>query len=163
MIFVQKSLAQNNIQGLISRSQTIRKDGFNKRKKQNIVTRLSKGNNNVSGKVIDTGKREVAVQGLGFFEDPSEIANAVISTKSDGTPLTISDIGEVRISGLFRRSVLADKDSEKVGGIVVMRYEENPLEVIEAVKEEIKRVEKSLPAGIEIKGFYEKKTVRSPF
>ena len=47
MIFVQKSLAQNNIQGLISRSQTIRKDGCNKRKKQNIVTRLSKGNNNV--------------------------------------------------------------------------------------------------------------------
>ena len=80
----------------------------------------------------------------------------MIGEKADGIPLTVEDIGEVRISGLFRRAILADAEEEKVGGVVVMRYGGNPLKVIEAVKEEIPRLEQLLPEGVTIRPFYDR-------
>ncbi|MDP7477060.1 MAG: efflux RND transporter permease subunit, partial [Candidatus Peribacteraceae bacterium] len=67
-----------------------------------VMEAVRMANNNVSGKVIDTGGREVAIQGLGFFENTDDIANTVIGSRADGLPLTITDIGEVRVSGKFR-------------------------------------------------------------
>lgn len=123
---------------------------------QDVMTSIKMGNNNVSGKVVDTGSREIAVQGLGFFEDVQDIASLVIKKKQDGTALTLDDVGNVRESGAFRRSILANQSEEKVGGIVVMRYEENPLKVINAVKEEIIKIEASLPEGVKVVPFYDK-------
>lgn len=123
---------------------------------QDVMNSIKMGNNNVSGKVVDTGSREIAVQGLGFFEEIQDISSLVIKTKQDGTALTLEDLGDVRESGAFRRSILANENEEKVGGIVVMRYEENPLKVINAVKEEITKIEASLPEGIKIVPFYDK-------
>lgn len=121
-----------------------------------VMDAIKKGNNNVSGKVLDTGGREVAIQGIGFFQSPDDISNIVIGMRADGMALTITDIGEVRTSGLFRRAILADGREEKVGGIVVMRYGENPLAIIDAVKEKIVEVEKSLPEGVSIQPFYDR-------
>lgn len=121
-----------------------------------VMDAVKMANNNVSGKVIDTGGREVAIQGIGFFESTEDIANTVVGMKSDRMPLTITDIGEVRISGMFRRAILANQEEEKVGGVVVMRYGENPLEVIKAVKERITSIESSLPDGVRIVSFYDR-------
>jgi len=121
-----------------------------------VMESLKVANNNVSGKVVDMGGREVAIQGIGFFQGTSDIANTVIGVKADGIPLTVEDVGEVRISGLFRRAVLADAEEEKVGGVIVMRYGGNPLKVIEAVKEEIPRLEQLLPEGVTIRPFYDR-------
>lgn len=123
---------------------------------QDVMDMIKMGNNNVSGEVVDTGSREIAVQGLGFFKDVQDIASLVIKNKADGTALILEDIGDVRESGAFRRSILADHKEEKVGGIVVMRYKENPLKVINAVKEEIKIIEATLPEGVRIVPFYDK-------
>jgi len=121
-----------------------------------VMDAVKMGNNNVSGKVVDTGGREVAIQGIGFFMKPEDIANTVIGMKANSMPLTITDIGEVRVSGLFRRAILADQEEEKVGGVVVMRYGENPLAVIDAVKKQIISIEQSLPEGVRIVPFYDR-------
>ncbi|MBT3835053.1 efflux RND transporter permease subunit [Candidatus Peribacteria bacterium] len=121
-----------------------------------VMDAVRMGNNNVSGKVIDAGDREIAIQGIGFFDDPKDIGHIVVGAKKDGSALTVNDLGEVRTSGLFRRGILADHKSEKVGGIVVMRYGENPLAIIEAVKESIKSLETSLPEGVSIQPFYDR-------
>ena len=121
-----------------------------------VMDAVRMGNNNVSGKVIDAGGREIAIQGIGFFEKPEDIGHIVVGAKADGSALTVNDLGEVRISGLFRRGILADHEEEKVGGIVVMRFGENPLEVISSIKEKIALLEKSLPAGVTIKPFYDR-------
>lgn len=123
---------------------------------QDVMNLLKMGNNNVSGKVVDTGAREIAVQGLGFFESTSDIASMVVKVKADGTAVTVEDVADVRESGAFRRSVLADQHEEKVGGIIVMRYGENPLKVINAVKERIAEIEGSLPEGVRIVPFYDR-------
>jgi len=121
-----------------------------------VMDAIMQGNNNVSGKVVDTGGREVAIQGLGFFQSPDDIAHITVGMRQDGMPLTITDIGEVRTSGMFRRAILADGRAEKVGGIVVMRYGENPLAVIDAVQKRITEVEQTLPTGVTIKPFYDR-------
>lgn len=124
-----------------------------------IISILQKSSNNVSGRVVDTGKREIAVQGLGFFENIHDIANTVIRLRDDSIALRIADIGDVREWWMFRRGILADDKKEKVGGIVVMRYGENPLAVIEKVKEKIEEVEKTLPSWVTIESFYDRTTL----
>ncbi len=124
-----------------------------------VVQAVKMANNNVSGKVLEYGEREIAVQGIGFFEDTDEIRKVVLGKRADGTPLTLNDVGTVRIGGEFRRGILADGKEEKVGGVIVMRYGENTLEVIDAVKARIVEVEKSLPEGITLEPFYDRTTL----
>ena len=121
-----------------------------------VMDALRDGNNNVSGTVVDAGDREIAVQGIGFFRAPEEVGRLVIGRRPDGIPLTVDDVGSVRASGLLRRSILADDRGERVGGIVVMRYGENPLSVIEGVKEQIRSLGEVLPEGVTIKPFYDR-------
>lgn len=136
----------------------IKLDQYNLKLDQ-VIQVIKMANNNVSGKVLEYGEREIAVQGIGFFEDPDEIRKVVLGMRADGVPLTLNDVGTVRIGGAFRRGILANGEEEKVGGIIVMRYGENPLEVIDAVKDRILEVEKSLPEGITIKSFYDRTTL----
>lgn len=119
-----------------------------------VMAAVRGANNNVSGKVLEYGQREVSVQGLGFFESPDEIEYLVLGQKMNGEPLTLSDVGVVRIGGKFRRGILADETGEKVGGIVVMRYGENPLAVIDSVKTAIDGL--SLPDGVTVVPFYDR-------
>ncbi len=121
-----------------------------------VIGMVKMANNNVSGNVLEYGEREIAIQGIGFFESPEEMQQVVIGKRDGNTPLTLSDVGTVRISGKFRRGILADSEEEKVGGIIVMRYGENPLQVINQVKEKIVILEKTLPEGVTIKPFYDR-------
>lgn len=121
-----------------------------------IIEKVQKSNGNVSGKVVTTGEREVAIQGFGFFKSTDAIKQLVIGKRADGLPLQLSDLAIVRESGAYRRSILADQTGEKVGAIVVMRFGENPLKVIEGVKARIAEIEKSLPEGVTIKPFYDR-------
>jgi len=123
---------------------------------QNVINSVKSSNNNVSWKVIDTWKTEIAVQWLWFFKNIQDIKDLVIWHKKNWMPLTIQDIWDVRISWNFRRSVLADENEEKVWWVVVMRYWENPLEVISAIKEKIKIIEKTLPEWVKIESFYDR-------
>lgn len=121
-----------------------------------IVNTIKASNNNVSGRVLEYGEREVSVQGIGFFDSEESLKDLIIGKKSDGKSLLLSEIGTVRVSGASRRGILADKNMEKVGGIVVMRYGENPLEVIERVKTKINHLESTLPEGTRIIPFYDR-------
>jgi len=121
-----------------------------------LIQMVKMGNNNVSGKILEYGEREIAIQGLGFFQNPEDISHLVVGMKKGGTPLLVSDLANVRESGMFRRGILANSEEEKVGGIVVMRYGENPLEVIDAVKAKIVELESVLPKGVTISPFYDR-------
>ena len=121
-----------------------------------VVNTIKASNNNVSGRILEHGEREISVQGIGFFDSVDALNDLVIGEKSDGSSLLLSEIGTVRLSGASRRGVLADKNTEKVGGIVVMRYGENPLEIIERVKNKILQFEQSLPEGTKIIPLYDR-------
>ena len=121
-----------------------------------VINEIKNSNNNVSGKVIKSGNQEIAIQAIGFFQGTEDISALNLGKKKDGLPLSISDIAEVREAGNLRRGILANEEEEKVGGIVVMRYGENPLEVINNVKDAITKLETALPEGVTIEPFYDR-------
>ena len=122
---------------------------------QQISAIISAGNNNVSWRVIDIAGSEIAIEALGFVEKKEDLENLYLMNKWD-TAVRLGDIAEVKIGAEPRRGILADTQGEKVWGIVVMRYEKNPLEVIDAVKEKIMELEKWLPEWVKIESFYDR-------
>jgi Cu(I)/Ag(I) efflux system membrane protein CusA/SilA len=121
-----------------------------------LMETVQMSNQTVSGRVVDIGGSEVAIQGIGFFESIDDIQSLVLGQKTDGTPLLVRDVALVREGGAFRRSLLADADQEQVGGIVIMRYGENPIDIIEQVDARIERLHQQLPEGVHIEPFYDR-------
>ncbi|MBV8676815.1 MAG: efflux RND transporter permease subunit, partial [Planctomycetaceae bacterium] len=73
-----------------------------------------------------------------------------------GTPIFVRQLGTVQVGPGFRRSVLEKDGKEVVGGVVLMRYGENPLEVTRRVKEKISTLQAGLPEGVRIVPFYDR-------
>ncbi|NIM97978.1 MAG: CusA/CzcA family heavy metal efflux RND transporter [candidate division Zixibacteria bacterium] len=120
------------------------------------LIRAVKGSNvDVGAKVIEEGGTEWIVRGLGFIKDIEDIENIVIGAHK-GVPVYIKNIGQVSVGPEFRRGALVRDGSEAVGGIVLMRYGENPLEVIEGVKAKIEEIRTGLPLGLRIVGYYDR-------
>ena len=70
-------------------------------------------------------------------------------------PVRIRDLAQVQTGPAFRRGALDYNGREAVGGVVVMRYGENPCEVIERVKAKVVSLESELD-GIKIHGIYDR-------
>jgi len=120
-----------------------------------VSAMISASNNNVSGRVVDIGGKEIAIEGIWFIEKKEDLENLYIKDMW-GIAVRLWDISEVKIGAEFRRGILADANEEKVWGIIVMRYQQNPLEVIDNVKQRITELEKALPKWVKIVSFYDR-------
>ncbi len=123
-----------------------------------ISSIISKGNNNVSWRVIDIWWSEIAIEWIWFIDELSDLENTFIKDIT-WVPIKLWDIADIKIWAEFRRWILANEDEEKVWGIVIMRYKQNPLEIIEGVKKKITELEKSLPEWVKIVSFYDRTTL----
>ena len=112
-------------------------------------------NGDVGGRIVEMSEREYFVRGRGYVGTEHDLESVVVRTGEDGTPLRVGDVGTVRIGGEIRRGA-ADWNGtgDVVSGIVVMRYGENALEVIERVEARIAEIRDSLPDGVEIRPVY---------
>ncbi len=114
-------------------------------------------NNDVGGRVIEMSGKEFFIRGRGYIKNLDDVRNIMVKTGPDGTPVTVGDLAQVRFGPDMRRGAAdLNGEGEVVGGIVVMRYGENALEVIERVKERLKDIEKGLPPGVEIVETYDR-------
>jgi len=120
-----------------------------------VMKAIKLSNMDVGAKVFEEGGVEYAVRGLGFIKSIEDIENIVIGVH-EGTPITMKDIGNVILGPDFRRGVLDKEGREVTGGVVLMRFGENPLKVIEKVKEKIEEISVGLPEGIKIVPFYDR-------
>ncbi len=118
----------------------------------NIVAATS---NNVSGRVLDIWGSEIAIEWVGFIEDKKELEDIILK-KLWANHIKLWDVADVKIGAEFRRGILADDREEKVWGIVVMRYGQNPLEVIKWIQAKITVLEKWLPEWVKIVSFYDR-------
>ena len=116
---------------------------------------VRRSNIDVGAKVIEEGGAEFIVRGLGFIRSIEDIENIVIGSH-EGVPVYIKNVSTVTIGPSFRRGALDKEGAEVTGGVVLMRYGENPLKVIEAVKEKIEEITPGLPAGVQIVPFYDR-------
>ena len=116
-----------------------------------VIAAVRRSNNDVGGRILEFGETEYMVRGLGYIENLEDIEQIALRAGEDGTPLLLRDVAEVRRGPDIRRGMLEmDGEGEAAGGIVIMRYGENALATIEAVKEKLEAIEPSLPEGVEI-------------
>ncbi|MDH3716650.1 MAG: efflux RND transporter permease subunit [Planctomycetota bacterium] len=101
-------------------------------------------NIDVGARTIEINRVEYVIRGLGFLKSVADLQNTMIKTR-DNVPVTIDNVAHVSLGPAMRRGVLDKGGAEAVGGVVVVRYGENPLEVIKRVKQKIREIEPGLP------------------
>jgi Cu(I)/Ag(I) efflux system membrane protein CusA/SilA len=116
-----------------------------------ITEAVRKSNIDVGAKVLELNQVEFFIRGVGFVKKVEDLENIVLRAEG-GTPLYLKSVATVSLGPEFRRGALDKEGVEAVGGVVVMRYGENPLRVLERVKEKIAEIspglpEKTLPDG----------------
>jgi copper/silver efflux system protein len=122
-----------------------------------IYSAVARSNSAVGGRVIEKGNAEYLVRGVGWIRNKKDIEDIVIKTNSStGTPVCVSNLATVSLGSEFRRGVLEKDGNEAVGGVVMMRYSENPLAVTKAIKEKITQLQAGLPEGVRIVPFYDR-------
>ncbi|MEO7207998.1 MAG: CusA/CzcA family heavy metal efflux RND transporter [Steroidobacteraceae bacterium] len=121
-----------------------------------VIERVRASTNEVGGRLLELGGAEYMIRGLGYFRSLDDLSNVPVATKN-GTPVLVRDLGTVAFGPDIRRGVAEwQGEGETVGGIVVMRYGMNALQVIRGVKAKIAEVERSLPPGVEIRAGYDR-------
>jgi copper/silver efflux system protein len=121
-----------------------------------VIERIRASTNEVGGRLLELGGAEYMVRGLGYFRSLEDLASVPVGVMN-GTPVLVRDLGAVAFGPDIRRGVAEwQGEGETVGGIVVMRYGMNALQVINGVKAKIAGIARSLPAGVEIRSGYDR-------
>lgn len=122
-----------------------------------IMEAVRRSNSDVEGRVVEWSGREYMIRGRGYIKDKTDIEKIVVGTDGKGTPVLLRDVATVRLGPEMRRGAgELDGKGEAVGGIVVVRFGENVLGVIERVKEKINEIRPSLPEGVRIVTTYDR-------
>ena len=121
-----------------------------------VYSAVARSNSSVGGRVIHQGNAEYLIRSIGWIENLDDIRETVVARRNNGTPIDVGMLGTVQVGPAFRRSVLEKDGKEAVGGVVLMRYGENPLEVTRRVKEKITKLQAGLPEGVRIVPFYDR-------
>ena len=118
---------------------------------------IARGNSNAGGSYIEQGDQQYLIRGIGLFQGPEDIGNAVILERN-GTPVLVRDVGRVQVGAVPRQGVAGqDEDDDIVTGIVLMRRGENPSVVLKAVHGSIDQLNSGgLPGGVKIVPFYDR-------
>src|SRR3954468_9579951 len=123
-----------------------------------VIEAIRQSNNDVGGRIIEFSGREYYVRGRGYIKDLSAIERIGLPASGpSGTPLLIKDVSSVRFGPDIRRGLLEwNGEGEAVGGIVVMRYGENALDVIDRLKKRIDEIRPTFPDGVELTIAYDR-------
>ena len=121
-----------------------------------VVEAVKKGNTEVGGRLLEMSGAEYMIRGRGYARSTQDFENLVIRAEN-GVPILVKDVATVTLGPDIRRGI-ADLDGEgdTVGGIVVMRYHENALNLIHRVKERLAQLKPYLPKGMEIVTVYDR-------
>ena len=120
-----------------------------------VYSAIARSNSSVGGRVIQKGNSEYLVRSTGWIESLEDVERTVIKAVG-GTPVRVGDVAVVQYGSAQRRNVLEKNGSEAVGGVVLMRYGENPLAVTERIKDKVRQLQAGLPEGVRIVPFYDR-------
>lgn len=124
-----------------------------------VLKAVKTNNNDVGGRKFEMTDMAYIIRGLGYIKSIEDIENIPVATRNS-IPIKIKDVAQLQMGGDLRLGIFDyDGTGEVVGGIVVMRYGENADQVIKAIKEKLKEVEKGLPEGVSIQVSYDRSTL----
>lgn len=121
-----------------------------------VMNKVKANNNDVGGRKFEMSDMAYIIRGLGYIKNKEDIENIAL-TNYNGIPVRVKDIGSVQMGGELRLGIFDENgEGEVVGGIVVMRYNENADKVIEQVKKKMADVQRGLPEGVKFKVAYDR-------
>ena len=121
-----------------------------------VIEALERNNLNTGGAYLEVGGEQLLLRGVGLIESTRDIENVVVKSK-DGTPITIRQVAEVDLGAQVRQGAAThDGKGESVMGMVMLLKGENSRTVTERVKEQLAKIQRSLPHGVTIKPFYDR-------
>ncbi len=123
-----------------------------------VVRAVKMSNLDVGAKTIEVNKVEYIVRGIGFIKKVEDLRQAVVKVV-DNVPIRLADIANVHLGPANRRGVLDKEGAEVVGGVVTVRYGQNPLAAIQNVKDMIEEIAPSLPSKVLSDGRTSKLTI----
>lgn len=124
---------------------------------QKVKMAIQRSNSDVGGRLVEMAETEFMVRGLGYIKSIEDLKNIPLGVNREGTPILLSSLATIKIGPELRRGLTdLNGTGEVVGGIIVMRYGENALEVIKNVKKRIEQLEAGLPEGVTIKTVYDR-------
>ncbi|MEE8400239.1 MAG: CusA/CzcA family heavy metal efflux RND transporter, partial [Desulfobacterales bacterium] len=124
---------------------------------QKIKRAIQRSNNDMGGKLVEMGETEFMVRGLGYIQGVEDLYSVPLGVNDRGTPILLRNVATIKIGPELRRGI-ADYGGtgEVVGGIVIMRFGENALEVIQNVKARLEQLKGGLPEGVRIRSVYDR-------
>ncbi|HFS5660654.1 TPA: efflux RND transporter permease subunit [Legionella pneumophila] len=122
-----------------------------------IIEKIRMSNNDTGGRVIEFSGTEYMVRGRGYITSTDDIEKIAIGTNANGTPILLRDVATVQLGSDMRRGVVdLNGQGETVGGIVIMRFGEDVLEVIGRIKDKLKELATAIPEGIKMVNVYDR-------
>jgi Cu(I)/Ag(I) efflux system membrane protein CusA/SilA len=118
---------------------------------QQVMDAIRRSNQDVGGSVMEIAGHEHVIRGRGYVQRKEDLEQVPLVVNGRGTPVLVKDVAHVALGPDIRRGIAElDGEGEVVGGIVIMRYGQNALDVIDGVKARLEQVKRSLPAGVEV-------------
>jgi len=109
-----------------------------------VFMAVKMSNMDVGARTIEINKVEYVIRGIGFIKKIEDIENSVVKVNNN-VPIYIKNIGKVSLGPALRRGALDKEGTEVVGGVVVVRYGDNPLAAIKSLKKKIEEISPGLP------------------
>ncbi|MBY0518597.1 MAG: CusA/CzcA family heavy metal efflux RND transporter [Bacteriovoracaceae bacterium] len=124
---------------------------------EDVSKAIKESNDDTGGEVIEIAEFEYMIRGRGYVKNLRDLEDVVIKLDEKKNPVYLRDVAMVQLGPETQRAVTdLDGKGNVVGGIVVMRYGENPLRVIQDIKAKLKEIEPSLPKGLKIVPWYDR-------
>ncbi|MHB8481408.1 MAG: efflux RND transporter permease subunit [Nitrospiria bacterium] len=122
-----------------------------------VTQAIRMSNNDVGGRSIELSEREYMIRGQGYIKTLSDLEQVPLGIGKNGVPILLKEVASVSFGPEMRRGVTElNGEGEVVGGIVIMRYGENALSVIDRVKARIAEIQPGLPQGLKIISTYDR-------
>ncbi|AWN72408.1 CusA/CzcA family heavy metal efflux RND transporter [Legionella anisa] len=122
-----------------------------------IIEKIRMSNNDTGGRVVEFSGVEYMIRGRGYIKSTEDIEKIAIGTNANGTPILLRDVATVQLGSDMRRGVVdLNGQGEAVGGIVIMRFGEDVLQVIGRIKEKLKELATAIPEGIKMVPVYDR-------
>ncbi|MGB2255938.1 MAG: efflux RND transporter permease subunit, partial [Spongiibacter marinus] len=127
---------------------------------QKVADAVRQSNQDAGGRVLEIAGHEHFIRGRGYLKSREDLENVVIGLDNKQVPILLKQVADITLGPAMQRGLAElDGEGQVVGGIVVMRYGENALAVIDRVKARLAELESSLPEGMEIVTTYDRSTL----
>ena len=125
-----------------------------------IRNAVQRSNRDVGGRLLEIAEKEFMIRGLGYIRSLEDIRLISLGVSASGTPILLEDVARVGIGPDIRRGIAEwNGEGETVGGIVIVRYGADTLQVIKDVKAKLEAIKPGLPEGVEIVVAYDRSSL----